>query len=203
MIQLFSILNAIDGKLHVNGCLFGQGLFGWEHKHNIYIRLVALYSSVKLEALPLGADWSLILGPIVLILSCKTSDADQLSFWFGIRRSLLTIITKFTIMSDMLICHEVANPHISTVIAFRWYEVPKVKFKTSVITLLSLQYLHNQILILLRCVQQPSGYKVIGQLKEPKDLTRPATMAVVYNIIHPVLYYYKRRYSFNPQSRFI
>ena len=39
-------------------------------------------------------------------------------------------------------------------------------------------------LILLRCIQQPCGYDVNGQLQEPKDLTRPATVKVVYTILY-------------------
>ena len=39
-------------------------------------------------------------------------------------------------------------------------------------------------LILLRCIQQPCGCNVAGQLQEPKDLTRPATVKVVYTILY-------------------
>ena len=44
----------------------------------------------------------------------------------------------------------------------------------------------NLTLILLRCIQQPCGYNynVTGQLQEPKDLTRPATVKVVYTILY-------------------
>ena len=39
-------------------------------------------------------------------------------------------------------------------------------------------------LILLRCKQQPCDYIVTGQLQEPKDLTRPATVEVVFTILY-------------------
>ena len=59
-------------------------------------------------------------------------------------------------------------------------------------------------LILPRCIQQPCGCNVTGQLQEPKDLTRPATVKVVYTILYirSRLRYYKRSYSFNPHIRF-
>ena len=67
-------------------------------------------------------------------------------------------------------------------------------------------FFSNLTLILLRCIQQPCGYDVTGQLQEPKDLTRLATVKVVYTILYSseasLLLYYKRSYSFNPHIRF-
>ena len=58
-------------------------------------------------------------------------------------------------------------------------------------------------LILLWCKQLSSGYNVTGLLYEPKGLTRPATVEIVYAILYsPRFRYYKRSYSFIPQSRF-
>ena len=49
---------------------------------------------------------------------------------------------------------------------------------------LDLVFFFYLTLILLRCIQQPCGYNVTGQLQEPKDLTRPATVKVVYTILY-------------------
>ena len=49
---------------------------------------------------------------------------------------------------------------------------------------LVLQLFLNLTLILLRCIQQPCDYNINGQLQDPKDLTRPATVKVVYTILY-------------------
>ena len=47
-------------------------------------------------------------------------------------------------------------------------------------------------------IQQPYGYNVAGQLQEPKDLIRPATVLPYLN--RPRLCYYKHSSSFNPHT---
>ena len=48
--------------------------------------------------------------------------------------------------------------------------------------LLSMYFFY--LLILLRCIQQPCGNNVTGQLQKATDLTRPATVKVVFTMLY-------------------